>query len=169
MVDQQIRAIKKLSVGNTLKCHLNEKLHLIPKVNTDNYTLELGPEDDLVLIDLFKAARKVFGLFGKGGDKKVDELLERLGGRNTVKAPRKVVLLVKHAKVFASNLGKRSKKRKATCKIYMYAILAWLLAPNNRLCVDLRFFDLVENVDEIKNFNLSDFVVKLLVKGHQKY
>jgi hypothetical protein len=40
-----------------------------------------------------------------------------------------------------------------------------LLAPNTGLCVDLRFFDLVENVDEIKNFNLSDFVVKLLVKG----
>jgi hypothetical protein len=112
MVDQQIRAIKKLSVGNTLKCHLNEKLygdlilHVIPKVNTDTYTLELGPENDLVVIDLFKAARKVFGLFGKGGDKKVDELLERFGGRNTVKAPRKVVRLVKHAKVFASNLGK---------------------------------------------------------------
>jgi hypothetical protein len=77
MVDQQKRAIKKLSVGNTLKCHLNEKLygdlilHLIPEVNTDNYTLELGPEDDLVVIDLFKAARKVFGLFGKGATRKL--------------------------------------------------------------------------------------------------
>jgi hypothetical protein len=62
-------------------------------------------------------------------------------------------------------LGKSSKKRKSTCKIYKYAILAWLLAPNTGLGVDLRFFDLVENIDEIKNFNLSDFVVKLLVKG----
>jgi hypothetical protein len=31
--------------------------------------------------------------------------------------------------------------------------------------IDLRFMDIVETVDDIENWNLTDLIVKLLVKG----
>ncbi|KAM0911743.1 hypothetical protein ACQ4PT_013334 [Festuca glaucescens] len=167
LVDKQARAIKQVALGNTLKLKLkNQKLcksltdFLIKRVNCDDYTLELGDPQNPVVIDLFAAAANVFGLMNKG--KKFD--LRRLGhGKKAKKRTRSKYSDFGDAKIFANGLRNCSNLRKKTCKIYMYTALQFLLASSTSLGVDLRYDEIVEDVDHIKDWDLTHLVVKLLV------
>ena len=92
--------------------------------------------------------------------------IENSGNRkHSSKCKRGLNIPVKNVESFYEQLRDCGNKRKHTCKVYMYAILAWLLAPCSQSVIDLRLMKMVEDIDKTVEWNFTELTVKLLVKG----
>lgn len=86
-------------------------------------------------------------------------------GKHATKYDRNLQPNCKYLPNFKDNLVLSHNLRKKTCKVYMYAVLDCLLATHTSIDIDLSYKDLVEDVDNIKKWNLTDLIVKLLVQS----
>jgi hypothetical protein len=166
--DLQIRVIKAALLGNTLKIRFTTKLYdplsrwLVSKVDTVNCKLVLGSKKKPVVIDLYEAAAKVIGVRNDGWDVDISKFAD---SKCSGKGKRNVFSGCKQMPLYCRILEDCRKLRKRTLKVYMYAILTWLLACPSQEKIDLRFFEMVEDSANIHMWNLTKLTVDLLVKG----
>lgn len=173
MTPEQISAMMQTEFRGTLKVGMKSTLPgrlvlwLMRKVDPDAKTLTLGKDDKKVVIDLKKAAPKVFLLRNKGKTVPVDPFAGgRKGGKSLDIGSESPGKNGKKSKMVLQDYLRKMKtctnSRKATYRIYKYAIFSSLLAPNSSLNVERRLKNMLRKAED---WNWSDFIVDYLVKS----